>query len=223
MNSISRGGGFPRAAKIRYARNVIDPACASAVAALERDPFYRCLVSEYSHDEARRRSALAQYFDYSIRQGARVGRVVHLEEADLGVAVWVLPQTEEVQLAEKARKGEFLREVLGERGAASYDRVVTYMSARAASVMGAGSWYLSIIAVAPRAQGRGLGARLLAPTLAEADVGGALCYLETFAPRSVGFYERHGFATRARFDEPTTGAQYALMVRMPISQRLLRQ
>ena len=202
---------------------MIDQACASAVAALEHDPFYRCIASECFHDEARRRSALTQYFDYSIRQGARVGRVVHLEEADIGVAVWVLPQTREVQLAEKSRKAEFLREVLGARGAESYERIVTYMTARAASVMEGGSWYLSIIAVAPRAQCRGLGARLLAPTLAEADLGGALCYLETFTPRSVGFYERHGFATRAHFDEPTTGAQYALMVRMPVPQRLLRQ
>ena len=43
----------------------------------------------------------------------------------------------------------------------------------------------------------------------------ATCYLETFSPRNLGFYERLGFAAEARFAEPTTGADYVVMVRYP--------
>ena len=192
-----------------------DPACAAAVSALEHDPFYRCITAEVGGDDVRRRKALAAYLDYSIRQGTRIGRVVHLEEADIGVAVWVLPQSDELRERERSRKLTHLHSVLGEYGCESYERIVEYMSARAGTVVGRNSWYLSIVAVAPEAQGRGVGARLLAPTLAEADAASAVCYLETFNSRSLNFYERLGFVTRAKFDEPTTRAQYAIMIRVP--------
>ena len=193
----------------------LDPACPAAVSALEHDPFYAYISAEFGADPMRRRSALAAYFDYSIRQGAQIGRVVHLEEADIGVAVWLLPQSDDVQERERSRKRAYLHAVLGEYGCERYERIVAYMSARAGTVVGKESWYLSIVAIAPQAQGRGLGARLLAPTLAEADAAMAVCYLETFNPRSLHFYERLGFVTRAEFEEPATRAQYTIMVRAP--------
>jgi ribosomal protein S18 acetylase RimI-like enzyme len=192
---------------------LLDSACAAAVSALERDPFYQRLTAEFGGDDVRRRAALAAYFDYAIRQGTRIGRVVHLEAADIGVAVWLLPQSDEVQARERLLKHACLHGVLGEVGCENYAGIVDFMSARARSVVGSDSWYLSIVAVAPQAQGRGLGARLLAPTLAEADAANAVCYLETFNPRSLHFYQRLGFVTRAQFDEPTTRARYAVMVR----------
>jgi ribosomal protein S18 acetylase RimI-like enzyme len=195
---------------------LLDSACAATVSALERDPFYGCITAEFGGDDVRRRAALAAYFDYSIRQGTRIGRVVRLEAADIGIAVWVLPQSDEVQERERLQKRAWLHGVLGAIGSGNYARIVDFMSVRARTVVGNESWYLSIVAVAPQAQGRGLGARLLAPTLAEADATNAVCYLETFNPRSLRFYERLGFVTRAQFDEPTTRAQYAIMVRAAI-------
>ena len=192
---------------------LLDPACAAAVAALEHDPFYRSISVEFGADYARRRAALAAYFDYSIGQGRRIGRVVHLEPADMGVAVWVLPQSDEVHERERMRKRAYLQEVLGESGCENYARIVEFMSARARTVVANDAWYLSIVAVAPQAQGRGLGARLLAPTLAEADAETAVCYLETFNRRSLHFYQRLGFVAAAEFDEPTTRAPYAILIR----------
>lgn len=193
----------------------IDPACASAVAALEHDPFYKCITAELAGEQARRRAALAQYFNYAIRQGERIGRVVRLADAARGVAVWTLPQTGEVREHERMRKEAFLRAALGETGCGNYRRIVSYMSDRADPLVGSDAWYLSIIAVAPQWQGAGLGARLLAPTLAEADEVRAVCYLETFTPRTLSFYQRMGFIARAEFAEPTTRARYCVMVRNP--------
>lgn len=194
--------------------STIDPASNAAVAALESDPFYRCITVEFATDIARRRAALRAYLDYSSAEGMRIGRVVHLEEAHAGVAIWLLPQSQDIHERERAHKHAFLREVLGERGSANYHRMVDYMSGHARTVTGSDAWYLSIVAVAPQEQGRGLGARLLAPTLAEADAAGAVCYLETFGRRSRGFYGRLGFLTRAEITEPTTQAQYAVMTRL---------
>ncbi len=69
----------------------IDPANASAVAALENDPFYRSICASSARDTVRRRAILAQYFAYSIQEGRDIGRCVHLADPTRGVAVWLLP------------------------------------------------------------------------------------------------------------------------------------
>ena len=112
-----------------------------------------------------------------------------------------------------ARKRAFLEDCLGQTGSANYYKIVEYMSKKSAAVVGHDAWYLSIVAVDPTKQGQGLGRQLLAPTMKEADSIGTISYLETFSQRSVRFYERLGFTTRASFQEPTTAAEYAILVR----------
>lgn len=54
-------------------------------------------------------------------------------------------------------------------------------------------WYLNVVSTRPSHQGRGLGAAVLAPVLAEADAAGVPCYLESSNPRNRTLYYRHGF------------------------------
>jgi GNAT superfamily N-acetyltransferase len=54
-------------------------------------------------------------------------------------------------------------------------------------------WYLCFVGVDPALQGQGIGARLLAPVLRDADTSGTLCYLETPFPRTHPFYQGLGF------------------------------
>jgi GNAT superfamily N-acetyltransferase len=194
----------------------LDPACASVVAALEHNPFYRSICAPHFHDASCRRAILAQYFSYSIQEGKEMGRCVHLPDPTLGVAVWLLPQSPDVQERASQNKCAFLEATLPTEGCANYYRIVQVMSGKAASLVDHPAWYLSILAVDPSAQGQGLGRKLLEPAIAEADRLSATCYLETFTPRNISFYERLGFATQAQFTEPTTTANYALMVRHPI-------
>jgi ribosomal protein S18 acetylase RimI-like enzyme len=192
-----------------------EPACHSAVAALQDDPFYRAISEEFADNSAERRSALARYFAYSIHEGRTLGRTVHLADPSRGVAVWLLPQSDEIQARAAAQKRLFLERNLGSRGACNYYRIVGYMSDKSQALVSDHAWYLSIIAVDPVLQGRGYGRELLLPTLMEADANHVISYLETFSARNARFYERLGFSTLARFDEPTTGAEYAIMVRDP--------
>lgn len=60
-------------------------------------------------------------------------------------------------------------------------------------------WYLAMIGVDPKAQGKGLGAELLRHSLARCDRDGALAYLETANPRNIPFYERFGFEAMKQF------------------------
>jgi GNAT superfamily N-acetyltransferase len=54
-------------------------------------------------------------------------------------------------------------------------------------------WYLQALGVDPRQQGRGIGARLLAPILEAADSHGVTCALHASDPSNVDFFERLGF------------------------------
>lgn len=55
-------------------------------------------------------------------------------------------------------------------------------------------WYLSLLAVDPELQGRGVGGALLAPLLERADREGLPVYLETQKESNVAWYGRFGFA-----------------------------
>jgi GNAT superfamily N-acetyltransferase len=58
-------------------------------------------------------------------------------------------------------------------------------------------WYLPWLGVVPEAQGQGLGGQLLEHGLAIVDRTHLPAYLETPNPRTVAFYERHGFVLTA--------------------------
>jgi len=182
------------------------------VDALAEDPFYAAITVDYAADVIRRREILARYFDYSLTEGFQFGRRVLLREP-AAAAIWLLPVSPEQQATQDAAKAHYLATRLGPLGNANYHHILQFMQPRAAALIGESAWYLSIAGVNPAAQGQGAGARLLAPTLAEADAAGVGCYLETFSSRSRRFYERLGFGCCATHLEPVTGAEYAIMFR----------
>ena len=69
-------------------------------------------------------------------------------------------------------------------------------------------WHLRLLAVDADAQGRGLGAALLAHGLGRADASGGDVTLETFAGRAVGFYLGHGFEVLVNGVEPVSGLDF---------------
>lgn len=182
---------------------------------LRFDPFYVAISQSFGDDEPRRREALARYFDYSMSEAARRGRLVVWPDPSIGAAVWLLPVASSVSDAESNAKAAFLTEVIGAHGAETYYRIIDFMQPRASAVIDEFAWYLSIVGVAPSAQGHGIGARLIEPTLAEADGDGANCYLETFDSRNPRFYERLGFAAVGTHLEPVTASAYTIMSRRP--------
>ena len=188
-------------------------ASAALAESLLADPFYMAITEEFGSDTVARKNALTRYFRYSLEEAKRTGVCTIASDPKLGAAAWLLPRSPELDAAESASKSEFLETALGKRGVQNYYRIVHYMAPRAAEVIPAGSWYLSIIGVLPSAQGRGIGKALLEGTLAEADRLNVTCYLETFTSRNLRFYERLGFRPLAQHLEPTTGKEYVVMLR----------
>jgi GNAT superfamily N-acetyltransferase len=54
-------------------------------------------------------------------------------------------------------------------------------------------WYLPLMGVDPLKQGKGFGSALMQHALIQCDLDNKLAYLESSSPRSIPFYERHGF------------------------------
>ena len=81
--------------------------------------------------------------------------------------------------------------------------------------LGEPHWYLAIVAVAPAEQGKGLGAKVLAPMLERCDAEGLPAALDTSAPGNVGFYERLGFVVHGEADVPGGGPHLWFMRRDP--------
>jgi ribosomal protein S18 acetylase RimI-like enzyme len=177
------------------------------------DPFYWAITDDFGTDLRARKHALSRYCHYSLAEAERIGRCIVAPDPTLGASAWLLPRSPEVDAAESSAKIEFLSSVLGPRGTENYQRIVLYMAPRAARVVPRGAWYLSIIGILPSAQGRGLGAALLSGTLAEASHAHVPCYLETFTPRNLRFYERLGFCRVANHFEPSTNKEYVVMRR----------
>jgi len=190
-----------------------EQASAALAESLLDDPFYWAITDDFGTDLAARKQALSCYFHYSLEEAERTGRCVVASDPSLGAAAWLLPRSPDAAAAESSAKSKYLASVLGPQGVENYNRIIRHMAPLATQVVPRGAWYLSIIGVLPSAQGRGLGATLLADTLAEASRSGVTCYLETFTPRNLRFYERHGFRWIADHLEPTTNTAYVVMRR----------
>jgi ribosomal protein S18 acetylase RimI-like enzyme len=195
--------------------NPLLQASTTLVDSLLDDPFYWAITEDFGDDAAARRRALTDYFHYSLQEAERTGRCTLAPDPTLGAAAWLLPRSPEVDAAEISAKSAYLASVLGPKGKENYYRITGFMAPLAARVVPNEAWYLSIIGILPSAQGRGLGVTLLADTLVEASRASATCYLETFTPRNLRFYERLGFRRVADHLEPTTNREYMVMRRDP--------
>ena len=180
--------------------------------ALRNDPFYRCLENSIENESGRQDAMLA-YYQLSMQDAARWGRLTLSEDGSHGAAVWALPLDAEAAEQRHAERGAALKVALGAQASETYARMARSISKREAEFDLGDFWYLSILGVDPGQQGRGLGAQLLRPVLDEADAAGRTSFLTTFSPGNIKFYEGLGYQCRAVFPEPVTGAEFSVLIR----------
>lgn len=132
----------------------------------------------------------------------------------LGVAVWEGPprgREEELPLSEVTRWRLVSARALGPAGVIAgrrFDKATERLRPPEPH------WHLMDIAVAPRAQGLGVGSVLLSHRLALVDAAGMRAFLSATTPASRRLYERHGFEAVGSLPEGTGGA--TAMVRRPV-------
>jgi ribosomal protein S18 acetylase RimI-like enzyme len=74
-------------------------------------------------------------------------------------------------------------------------------------------WYLHMIGVDPRFQGRGYGSALIRHALERVDSDRLPAYLESTNPVNVPIYERHGFELVATVEVPGTPPMFPMLRR----------
>ena len=156
--------------------------------AMAEDPLQRYLFPPAAAEAERTLFRLVAA--YGIRQGNLLATSRNLE----GVAFWQTPQDRSwVGVAPVLREGLRLLAQGGASGVARLVRASAYTFRRHHRHAPFPHWYLGLLAVRPRHQGRGFASLLLHPVLASLEREHLPCYLETNTPQNVSLYRHFGF------------------------------
>lgn len=184
-------------------------AAALAADAFDRDPLFTHL---YPEPARRARGLRIEFAAYLRRIYLPVG-VVETADDLTGVAMWLPPEVaDSLGWRERLLLPTIVRAVGWRR---AYIALRDYAAFEAA-FPDASCWYLGLLAVAPKAQGQGVGSTLLQAGLDRADRDGSPVYLETGTEANVAFYQRHGFCVTGTISLPY-GPDHWAMWREPTS------
>ncbi|MCX4969300.1 GNAT family N-acetyltransferase [Streptomyces sp. NBC_00654] len=167
-------------------------------------PYTRYVIAADDHE-----GRIRQFQELCLtRIGMPYGRVWVAEEGR-AVAVWATPDQDPSPAF--AEIGPLIGELAGDRAAAFEAAEQIVAPHRPQEPV----WFLNTVAVAPEAQGRGLGSAVLAPGIEAAERAGHPAFLETSSERNVAFYERLGFKVTADVQLPDNGLRTWCMRRDP--------
>ncbi len=180
--------------------------------ALKQDAFYIAL--EKSVDKGRSpQNAMIRYMAFSMAEADQTGDLFIPKGHEYGASVWARTLPPKTQEKKHHAKTHFLAYEMGKKSLETYHAIVGFMSEKAKSFVDDRFYYLSILGILPRFQGRGLGEGLVRPVLEKTDALGIPTYLETFVKKNMTFYRRLGYREAASFFEPVTRAEYWIMIR----------
>jgi GNAT superfamily N-acetyltransferase len=193
-------------------REQVDDAIALAGRAFAEDDVARYLFPEAARRDTGLRLYLGPFVRYGCltRQGYSTAGAVH------GMASWAMNGPNSISLGPMLRSG-WLAAQIGLK-LTEHMRLLTLsivMNSLFMQTCRTNCCVLQLLAVDPLHQGRGLGGRLLAPVLQQADVEGRYCGLVTTSERAVRFYRRHGFAVAGDRVMPTGAVHLWAMQREP--------
>jgi GNAT superfamily N-acetyltransferase len=170
----------------RHAQAAQLPTLARSLAdAFDRDPLMTFLFPDDG-----RGATLEAFFAICLKAGLRRGHTYALDELT-GAAIWAPPDVGALDRPAGEGLRALVREQYGQEGVRRFEAFAAATTQH--HPHSEPHFYLFIAGVASAAQGRGGGARLLAPALAICDRDGTPAYLESTNARNVPFYERLGF------------------------------
>ena len=143
---------------------------------------------------------LAEFFAVLLTPYARSGVLWKIHGYD-GAAAW-LPPAMAGRFCEIEQSTRAAINPLTGGGGARYAAFWDWLNAHLPDEPG---WFLDLVAVAPSAQGRGLGRRLVAHGLERAQADGYPAFLETGTPGNVPFYQSLGFQIVGQQQAPDGG------------------
>lgn len=175
------------------------------------DPFFGWMSAGLGTEE--RVAMGTELWELALARPAR-GTEVLSTLGSVGVAIWEPPQGLVPQDRDDGYVRRYTEMYSGYVGAARTREVFSFLGRMHETRPAEPHWYLSVLGVAPEAQGHGWGARLIEPMLRRCDEVGLHAHLESSNPRNHSFYLRHGFE-RSGSLEPPDGPELVLFTRSP--------
>jgi GNAT superfamily N-acetyltransferase len=191
---------------LSYGGGVIDPRSADftvqhlaaarhddAVAALARAFWPDPLFGFFNNDKLKEYGMLPKVFQAFVADAAPFDRTwgAFVGDRVVGAAVWVppggMPRTARREAMMQVRVGRLL--ITGQNRRIGLKLLEEVDKVHPAEP----HWYLALLGTDPVVQGRGVATAMLAPAVAQADMEGLPCYLETQKEENLAFYGRHGF------------------------------
>jgi len=181
------------------------------------DPMWSCVLP----DREARGTLLRPMWDALIGFSRVYGQALTTPEGE-GAACWIAPAHTKTTLWKLLRTGMALPRSMMRLPKDDRERffaMMKFIDGHHKELMPGPHWYLWVLGVAPEAQGRGIGGRLLEPVLARAASEGVPCYLETQTEENVAFYRKRGFGVVFEAREPVGDLPIWFLVRPPEGAR----
>ena len=168
----------------------IDRASEILARAFDEDPMFRYITPEA---EQARVNALKWYCKIGL-SNCYSYKHIYTTAGDLkGVAAWIPPGKSEMNIWQVLSMLFALPWKVGWHRLGRCLSLFSTLIERESNEMTEPHWTLSLLGVAPRDRGQGIGSLLLQPVFEQADREGMSCYLATFTEQAVRFYQKHGF------------------------------
>jgi len=152
------------------------------------------LLQYYFPDELKRQKIATYFLASAVFSGIRYGEIYATSSNLEGIAVWMPSENYPVTSL------RLLRSVplsiifgFGRYGGFRIRQPGEYMDAAHRRLAPFRHWFLEVIGVDPRFQGKGYAGKLLRSMLARTDKEGLPCYLETLNEQNALLYEHFGF------------------------------
>jgi len=145
-------------------------------------------------DYHKREKLLPPLFRLMLRHGILSGEVYAVSHDMKGIAIWLPSGASDITLWTMIGCGGLALLFKADWGTLwEMKRDEDFVSALRKRLAPFPHWYLAVLGVAPKFQGKGYASKLLRPMLARLEVADSPCYVETSTEQYVLLYQHFGF------------------------------
>lgn len=197
---------------VRLTKARIRPAAEMFARAFQDYPLFAGLIP----DASERKLLLPDIFQFMIRFGVLYGEVYATSPDLEGISVWFSSEKAEMTLWKMIRIGglpliyHYFRMGRCISRLVAYNKYAFKLHNRHAHFP---HWYLFLVGIDPKFQGRGHASALIRPMLGRIDQEHLPCYLETQNRENVSMYEHYGFELVQLDTIPGTDVNHWAMLR----------
>jgi hypothetical protein len=195
---------------ILLAKKQIKPASTIICEAFFNDPLMLYLFPK----PKKRKRKLKSMMELLLRLGRKYGVVYTTSPKLEGIAIWFPSNKAKITPLMGILNGGisyFFK--TGSKAVKKQNRIYSYLYAKHKELMPSPHWYLSIIAIKPLYQGKGLFSVLFNLMFNQIDKQNLPYFLDTNNERNVPIYKRFGFKILEKYEIPTTNLLNWSMVR----------